>query len=92
MKPTEPTSSSSLGIVRKVDHLGRVVLPIEIRRTFNLENDDSVEIFVEGDTIILKRWEAACVFCGRLGSAKVYKEKVICEECYADLVAGRNVK
>ena len=54
----------STGIVRKVDELGRVVLPIELRRTLDLAEKDGLEIFVDGSTIILKKYEPACIFCG----------------------------
>ena len=78
----------SVGVVRKIDALGRVVLPIEIRRNLNLANEDCVEIFVEGDSVILKRWNPTCVFCGSTEQTKVYKEKVICESCLNDITAG----
>ncbi|MCL2322585.1 MAG: AbrB/MazE/SpoVT family DNA-binding domain-containing protein, partial [Oscillospiraceae bacterium] len=51
----------STGIVRKVDELGRIVLPIELRRTLNIEIKDALEIYVDGDQIILKKYEPACV-------------------------------
>ena len=54
----------STGIVRKVDELGRIVLPIELRRTFEIAERDSLEMYVEGSTIILKKYEPACIFCG----------------------------
>ncbi len=54
----------STGIVRKVDELGRIVLPIEIRRTFDIEIKDAVEIFVDDEYIVLKKYEPACIFCG----------------------------
>ena len=54
----------STGVVRKVDELGRIVLPIELRRTLNIEVKDSLEIFVDGDKIILKPYRPCCVFCG----------------------------
>ena len=54
----------STGIVRKLDELGRVVLPIELRRTMDLNIHDTVEIFVEDDKIILKKYHPACIFCG----------------------------
>ena len=54
----------STGIVRKVDELGRVVIPIELRRTLGIEEKDSLEIFVEADRIILKKYEPACIFTG----------------------------
>ena len=52
----------STGIVRKVDELGRIVLPIELRRTLEIAERDSLEIYVEGSTIILKKYEPACIF------------------------------
>ena len=52
------------GIVRKVDELGRIVLPIELRRTLDIEIKDPIEIYVDGDYILLKKYEPACVFCG----------------------------
>ena len=54
----------STGIVRKVDELGRIVLPIELRRTLDINKKDSIEIFVEGNQVILKKYQPACVFCG----------------------------
>ena len=56
----------STGIVRKVDELGRIVLPIELRRTLDIDVKDALEIYVEGSQIILKKYEPACVFCGSL--------------------------
>ena len=54
----------STGIVRKVDELGRIVLPIELRRTLDIAEKDSIEIYVDGSSIILKKYEPTCVFCG----------------------------
>ena len=54
----------STGIVRKVDELGRIVLPIELRRTMGIDVKDALEIYVEGDTIMLRKYEPSCVFCG----------------------------
>ncbi|MBE6035205.1 MULTISPECIES: AbrB/MazE/SpoVT family DNA-binding domain-containing protein [Aminipila] len=69
------------GIVRKVDELGRIVLPIELRRTLNIEIKDPIEIFVEGEYILLKKYEPACVFCGNAKNVKHIKDKNICEDC-----------
>ena len=71
----------STGIVRRIDDLGRVVLPIEIRKTLALESQDAVEIFVNEDTIVLKKYEPSCIFCGSVEDAKVYKGKIICKKC-----------
>ena len=53
----------STGIVRKVDELGRIVLPIELRRTLGIEEKDRIEIFVDGESIILRKYQPACIFC-----------------------------
>ena len=75
----------STGIVRKLDELGRVVLPIELRRTMDLNIHDTVEIFVEDDKIILKKYEPACIFCNQSVDTVVYKGKNICANCLAEL-------
>ncbi len=69
------------GIVRKVDELGRIVLPIELRRILNIEIKDPIEIFTEGEYILLKKYEPACVFCGNAKNVKRIKDKNICEDC-----------
>lgn len=58
----------STGIVRKVDELGRIVLPVECRRVMEIEDKDALEVFVEDNTIILKKYEPACIFCGSPGT------------------------
>lgn len=75
------------GIVRKVDELGRIVLPIELRRTLNIDIKDPVEIFVDGDSIILRKYQSACVFCGGTDDVKQIKGKNICANCIEELKA-----
>ena len=75
----------SLGIVRKVYELGRVVLPVETRKRLELGPKDPVEIFVEKDRIILKKYEPCCIFCGDADDVIVYKDKRICRSCLAEL-------
>ena len=75
----------STGIVRKVDELGRVVLPIELRRSLNIEEKDALEIYVDGNTVILKKYEPDCIFCGNERDVVNYKGKNICPECLAEL-------
>lgn len=65
----------AVGIVRKLDDLGRYVLPVEIRRVLNINIGDPLEIFVDGDSIILKKYEPSCVFCGEAKGITNYKEK-----------------
>lgn len=79
----------SLGTVRKVDELGRIVLPIETRKRLGLGAKDPVEIFVEKDRVVLKKYEPTCIFCGGSDSIVLYKEKRICKSCLADLNAGK---
>lgn len=71
----------STGIVRKVDDLGRIVLPIELRRTLNIEIKDSLEIYVDGEQIILKKYQPSCVFCGEAKDVVNFKGKNICKQC-----------
>jgi transcriptional pleiotropic regulator of transition state genes len=71
----------STGIVRKVDELGRVVIPIELRRTLGIDEKDSMEIFVDQEKIILKKYEPACVFCGNVDDAQYFRGKLVCKEC-----------
>lgn len=73
------------GIVRKVDELGRIVLPIELRRTLDIEIKDPLEIFVNDDCIILKKYTPACIFCGSAKDVKRIKEKNICAACIEEL-------
>ncbi|SJZ87492.1 AbrB/MazE/SpoVT family DNA-binding domain-containing protein [Garciella nitratireducens] len=76
----------STGIVRKVDELGRVVIPIELRRTLDINIKDSLEIFVDGNHIILKKYEPTCIFCGQANKdAIIFKEKMVCPECIKEL-------
>ena len=73
------------GIVRRIDELGRVVLPIELRRTMNLEVRDPVEIFMEGESIVLRKYEAACLFCGGGHQLTTFRGKQICGDCLRQL-------
>lgn len=71
----------STGIIRKVDDLGRIVLPIELRRTLDIAERDELEIYMENDQIILRKYEPACLFCGADRKLIVYNGKNICREC-----------
>ena len=71
----------STGIVRKVDELGRVVIPIELRRTLGIEEKDALEIYVDNEKIILRKYEPACVFCGNAADVHVFKGKQVCKDC-----------
>ena len=75
----------STGIVRRIDELGRIVLPAEMRRVFNINEKDAVEIFTKDDMIVLKKWDSSCIFCGSSSDLKSFKEKSVCAKCAKDL-------
>ena len=75
----------STGIVRKVDELGRIVLPIELRRTLDIAEKDALEIYVDGDTIVLRKYEPACIFCGNSKDVFLFKGRNICPACMEEL-------
>ncbi len=75
----------SVGIVRKIDDLGRIVLPIELRRVLNLDKDASLEIYVDEESIILKKYQPACIFCGVVDDIHQYEGKNICANCRTNI-------
>ncbi len=75
----------STGIVRKVDELGRVVLPIELRKVFDIKEKDALEIYVDEEKIILKKYEPACIFCADAKDIINYKGKNICKVCLNEI-------
>ena len=75
----------STGVVRKLDDLGRIVIPIELRRTMDIGLRDTLEIFVEDDKIILKKYHPACIFCNDARDVIPYKDKLICKNCLEQL-------
>ena len=75
----------STGIVRKVDELGRIVLPIELRRTLDIDERDALEIYVDGNSVILRKYQPSCVFCDDADDVISYKGKNICRKCLTEL-------
>ena len=73
------------GIVSPVDPLGRVVIPVELRRTLNIKTDDSLEVFVDGEYIMLKKYEPACIFCGNAKDVENIHGKNVCKDCLEEL-------
>lgn len=73
------------GIVRPVDPLGRVVIPVELRRNLNIKTEDSLEVFVDGEYIMLKKYEPACIFCGNAKDVVNVRGKNICKECLEEI-------
>jgi transcriptional regulator, abrB family len=75
----------STGIIRNIDTLGRIVIPMEMRNKLKISEKDPIEIHVEGNTISLKKYEPDCIFCGSSKNVVEYKGKNICEKCLAEL-------
>ena len=75
----------SIGIVRKVDELGRIVLPIELRRTLDIAEKDALEIYVEGSSIVLKKYRPSCIFCDSTKDVVVFKGKNVCPKCLREM-------
>ena len=75
----------STGMIRRVDELGRVVIPKEIRNKLEISEKDPIEIYVEGKSIVLKKIEDNCIFCGNNKNLISYKDKLICKKCLENL-------
>ena len=75
----------STGIVRKIDDLGRIVLPRELRKVLEINERDSIEIFVDGNFIVLQKYEPSCIFCGNAENVNGYRGKNICAVCMSEL-------
>ena len=75
----------STGIIREVDKLGRIVLPIELRRVLDIAEKDELEIFMENDRIILQKFEPSCVFCSSSQGLVSYKGKNVCQVCIRNM-------
>ncbi|GED35062.1 AbrB/MazE/SpoVT family DNA-binding domain-containing protein [Brevibacillus centrosporus] len=80
------------GIVRRVDDLGRVVIPMELRKTFGIKESDSMEIFVEGNAIVLRKYSPGCTLCGNLDKplANLYPDKMVCTSCIDKIASLRH--
>ncbi len=74
------------GIVRKVDELGRIVVPIELRRSLGIGDRDAVEMFMEDNSIVIRKHQPSCVFCGSTEGILEYKQKVVCKNCIDTMV------
>ncbi len=75
----------STGVVRKVDELGRIVLPKELRTVLNINEKDSIEIFTDDDKIILQKYQPACTFCNNVNDIIYFNGKRICADCVEKL-------
>ena len=81
---------TTTGIIRHLDELGRIVIPIEIRKRFGLTERDALEISVKDQTILLSRPRSACVFCGSTRSVVEHKGRSVCRSCVAELTASES--
>ena len=81
----------STGVVRKIDELGRIVLPSELRRVFSIREGDELEISVNGEQIILQKRADLCLFCGAESPGIEYRDRRICENCAGELGQRSNV-
>ena len=75
----------STGMIRQLDSLGRIVLPIELRRTLDINTKDMLEILVEGNTVILRKYQPNCLFCGSSAGLSSYRDKMICKRCLKEI-------
>ena len=75
----------STGIVRKVDELGRIVLPIELRRTLDIAERDELEIYLDDDKVVLKKYEPSCIFCGSSCGLVTYHGRNVCMDCIENM-------
>jgi transcriptional pleiotropic regulator of transition state genes len=75
----------STGVIRRVDELGRIVIPMELRKNFDIKEKDPLEIFVEGEQIMLRKYQVGCLFCGESKDIQSYKGKHICKDCIEEM-------
>ena len=75
----------STGIFRRIDSLGRFVLPKELRKSLDIHQNDYLQIFLDGDTIVLRKSQLSCVLCGGSEDLMDYRDKKICRKCLAEL-------
>jgi len=77
----------STGIIRKIDELGRIVIPMEVRKNFGIDIKDPLEIYIEGNNIVLSKKEEMCHFCSSNKGIRTYKSKKICRSCRKAIIA-----
>lgn len=75
----------STGIIRRIDELGRIVLPAGLRRSMDIGKAETMEIFVDGDAIVLKKYHPACIFCDSGRDISRFKGKTVCGKCLRQL-------
>jgi len=75
----------STGIVRRVDELGRIVLPAELRRTLDIGEKDQMEILVQDDAVVMRKYRPTCVFCDSVRDLAIFRGRNVCEDCLRQL-------
>ena len=75
----------STGIVRQIDNVGRIVIPKELRKVLDMPNGTPIEIYTEGDSIILHKYQNKCEFCGSTDNVTEFRDKVVCSDCVNEL-------
>ncbi len=81
----EPSHEGARGIARRIDHLGRIVIPSEYRKVFGIETGDLLDMTIEGDAVLVRRLERSCVFCHSLDDLGMFKGKLVCHACHSAL-------
>lgn len=82
---------SDSGIARKVDKLGRVVLPVEIRRSLGIEVGDLIDVSVEGQRVVMRKVASGCTFCDSPEQLREFADRLVCEQCVTRLSEGRPI-
>ena len=80
---------SDSGIARKVDRLGRVVLPVEIRRSLGIEVGDLIDVSVDGQCVVMRKVASGCTFCDSPEQLREFADRLVCEQCVTRLSEGR---
>jgi AbrB family transcriptional regulator, transcriptional pleiotropic regulator of transition state genes len=73
------------GISRRIDELGRFVIPKELRNTLGIDNKDPLELFIHGDQIVLRKYQRGCIFCNQMDSINQFRGHIICDDCVKNL-------
>ena len=81
----EAFTMKSTGMIRPVDQLGRIVLPIELRRMLDIQCKDAIEIYIENHAIVLKKYRPSCIFCNSMDGVVRFKGKPVCKACIEEL-------
>ena len=76
----------SIGIIRRIDKLGRLTLPAELRKKLDLDINDPMEFYMDGESIVIRKYSLACVFCGEVDNTVKFGDKLICPKCLETII------